>query len=118
MNRQIPSRACTGKYSGVQGWQGLTVAHTGCVQWLTEDDRENTEGDRERRDFHTDGVLEPVVVRTNCHFEFIDFLSISDPGCYNLTKRTTVTEQTEVKPYPKFTTVASSASSSQVFNKG
>lgn len=39
------------------------------------------------------------------------------PGCYDLTKKTTVTEQTEAKSYPQFTTVASYISSSQIFVK-
>lgn len=39
------------------------------------------------------------------------------PGCYDLTKKTTVTEQTETKPDPKCTTVTSYTSSSQLFDK-
>lgn len=39
------------------------------------------------------------------------------PGCYDLTKKTTVTEQTSTKSDPKFTTVASYTSSSQPFEK-
>uniref|UniRef100_A0A8W8MLE9 Chitin-binding type-2 domain-containing protein n=1 Tax=Magallana gigas TaxID=29159 RepID=A0A8W8MLE9_MAGGI len=39
------------------------------------------------------------------------------PGCYDLTNKTTVTEQTEAKSYLKSTTVASYASSSQIFVK-
>lgn len=39
------------------------------------------------------------------------------PGCYDLIKKTTVTEQTEAKPNPKFTTVEPCTSSSQIFNK-
>ncbi|XP_065927066.1 uncharacterized protein [Magallana gigas] len=42
---------------------------------------------------------------------------ISDPGCYDLITKTTVTEQTEAEPNPKFTTVAPCSSSPQIHNE-
>lgn len=87
----------TGAYSGRRG----------CVQGMTEKDGISI----------WTGVFRASSGTYKLSFSYINLLSISDPGCYDLVKKTTVTEQTEAKSYPKFTTVAPYTSSSQIVVK-
>ncbi|XP_052690834.1 uncharacterized protein LOC128168734 [Crassostrea angulata] len=52
-----------------------------------------------------------------CHIPYKSTEAYKYPGCYDLITKTTVTEQTEAEPNPKFTTVAPCSSSPQIHNE-